>query len=553
MTENKLDMLLMCLPFWTPLCPPQGISRLKAYLNKNDFNVHTEDANVENAFKKTYVQYFDLLRKIVPQENLGNLYDVGHDLLRNHMMAFMGCSKDSDYNSIIQRLLYENYLYNANDQQINELDAIISEYYQALDEYIVEVLEKYHPPILGLSTTPGSLPSAIYVSKISKQKYPNIKILMGGNVFIAELHTSSEDFKSFLETTKDYIDHILIGEGEIILCEYLKGNLAIDQRVYTQSDIKYKEIQINDNVFPDMSDLDIKKYPYSASYGSISCPFKCSFCTEKEYFGEYCQRNVVLTADEIEKIYHSHGKKLFFMLDTLMNYTLSDISMELIKRNISIYMDGYLRIEESLCEIEKIQLWKKGGLYRVRIGVESGSQKMLERMGKDITISQIKTSIRTLAEVGIKTTAYFVVGHPGETEEDIEKTMRLIEELKDDLWQAEFHLFRYYYYGQIKSDEWSSKRKLVYPKEYRKFMLIQKWTVDLEPTRKQAIERVHRLANFCGELGVPNPYTLSEINDADNRWKRLHSSAVPSFMEIQKQEAILNRFLKNDVATNVIG
>ena len=46
---------------------------------------------------------------------------------------------------------------------------------------------------------------------------------------------------------------------------------------------------------------------------------------------------------------------MFFMLDTLMNYTATVISEELIKREISVYMDGYLRIEESLKDIEKLR------------------------------------------------------------------------------------------------------------------------------------------------------------------------------------------------------
>ena len=106
-------------------------------------------------------------------------------------------------------------------------------------------------------------------------------------------------------------------------------------------------------------------------------------------------------------------------------------------------------------------------------------------------------------------------------------------------------MFRYYYTGQIGSDDWASKRKLVYPKEYDNFLMIQKWTVDLEPTRQKAIERLHRLANFCAKEGIPNPYTLFEINYADRRWKKLHENAVPAFVDIQKLEVMIKK--KNKV------
>jgi radical SAM superfamily enzyme YgiQ (UPF0313 family) len=78
-------------------------------------------------------------------------------------------------------------------------------------------------------------------------------------------------------------------------------------------------------------------------------------------------------------------------------------------------------------------LWRRGGFYRARLGIESGSPKILQKMGKNTTIDQIKKALSNLAYARIKTTTYWIVGYPGETEEDFLKTLTLIKELQNEI------------------------------------------------------------------------------------------------------------------------
>jgi len=125
-----------------------------------------------------------------------------------------------------------------------------------------------------------------------------------------------------------------------------------------------------------------------------------------------------------------------------------------------------------------------------------------------------------------------VIGHPGETEEDFRQTLALLEELKNDIWQAECNPFTYFYTGQAKGDEWAGKRRLLYPESAGDMLLSRTWVLDCEPSRRECYDRVFRFVEHCKKLGIPNPYSADEIYHADERWKRLHKNAVPPLVDL---------------------
>ena len=212
------------------------------------------------------------------------------------------------------------------------------------------------------------------------------------------------------------------------------------------------------------------------------------------------------------------------------------LAKELLNSTISLYWDGYLRVDEQSRDIEKPLLWRRGGFYRARLGIESGSARVLELMNKRITPQQIRMSLVNLAHAGIKTSTYWVIGYPGETEEDFMETLNLILELKDHIYEAEANPFRFYLSGQVKSGEWAAKNKstLLYPGNAVELLILQTWILqDVQPSREEIYSRLSRFVAHCKKWGIPNPYTWQEINEADERWKKLHPNAVPSLMQFK--------------------
>jgi radical SAM superfamily enzyme YgiQ (UPF0313 family) len=161
-------------------------------------------------------------------------------------------------------------------------------------------------------------------------------------------------------------------------------------------------------------------------------------------------------------------------------------------------------------------------------------------MGKNISIHQIKTAIVNLSYAGIKTTTYWVIGHPGETEADFRQTLNFLEELAPMIYEAECRPFYFFPTGQVNSytrDQWWKNLKIVplFPGQ-EDILPIQTLILDAEPPREETYRRVNRFTRHCRRLGIPNPYTLEEIHAADRRWKKLHPNAVPSLIDFTSEK-----------------
>jgi len=132
-----------------------------------------------------------------------------------------------------------------------------------------------------------------------------------------------------------------------------------------------------------------------------------------------------------------------------------------------------------------------------------------------------------------------VIGHPAETEADFQQTLRLVEDLNPDIWQAECNPFTYFYIGQSANDDWARIRRLLYPEEASDMLMIRTWVLDCLPSREETYKRVSRFVEHCENLGIPNPYAVDELYRADERWSKLHKNAVPSIIKLANNEVDL--------------
>lgn len=539
--NNKEKILLALLPFWTPQIPPMGISCLKSFLQSHGFAVKAVDANPEDRLRAIYNNYFDALRESVSENKRGNFYNIGHDVLQNHLMAHLHYTGEKEYVKLVKTLVFKTFYCELADERVYRLNEIIARFYNWLEAYFVNLLEREKPTVLGLSAYRGNAAASMFCFKLTREKYPHIKNVMGGAVFAQALAPGTPDFRFFLEKTRAYIDTIIIGEGENLFLKLLKDELPQSRRVFTLDDNNRETLDLSCAAVPDFSDFNLGYYPNLAAYTSRSCPFQCTFCTETIYWGNYRKKNAGQIVEELKKLYKQHGTQVFLMCDSLLNPVIAGLASEFIKTELSLYWDGYLRVDKHSCDIDNALLWRRGGFYRARLGVESGSQRILDAMDKKITIQQIKSSLAALAGAGIKTTTYWIIGYPGETEADFQQTLDLIEEMKDNIYEAECNPFGYYLTGQVNSDKWSGKKEsmLLYPEEAREMLIMQTWILNARPSREETYQRIARFVEHCIGLGIANPYSLYDISKADERWKKLHKNAVPSLIEFNDRGAYI--------------
>lgn len=552
--SKKEKILLVLMPFWTPLVPPLGISCLKSHLQKHNYEVVTVDANTEEAFKEIYQHYFDTLKEIVPEQKRGNFNNIGNDVLRNHLMAHIRMENQQLYNKLARELVFQTFFVSPDDSQISKLSDILDQYCHRLEDYILALLKKVQPGILGLSVFSGNLPTSLLAFKLTKTYFPEIKTVMGGGVFADQLNPDSPNFDTFLESEENIIDAILIGEGEQLFLQYLEGNLEKKRKYYTIQDVKCHTFQLEHADVPDFSEFQLINYPYISIYTSRSCPFQCSFCSETVQWGKYRKKSASAIMEELVSLRQQYGRQLFLMGDSLLNPVVTELSEQLIHAGHSIYWDGYLRADPPVCIKENSMLWRRGGFYRARLGVESGSDRVLGLMGKKLTQSQIHDAVVSLALAGIKTTTYWVIGHPGESEEDFVQTLNLIRLLKDHIYEAECNPFNFFPTGQVNSPQWQVDQEinLLYPEEMSKMLLTKTWILNGEPGREETYNRINRFTKHCRELGIPNPYTMSQIHEADQRWQNLHPNAVPPLIEFDISQNEIRNIEENKYARELV-
>lgn len=541
-TFRPKKILLGLLPFWTPAIPPLGISCLKGHLQKHGFLVTTFDANMESKFREVYDEYFSLVKRDVPENKQGNFFNQGMDAMRNHMMAHINFVDKRKYIELVKIIFAKTFYCDLSEQTIIEMNKTLDGFYLELKNFILDIVSQEHPDVFGLTLFSGTFPASVYAFKIAKEYYPEITTIAGGGIFSDQLALGSPNYEYFLQHTP-FLDIVIIGEGENILLKYLQGELDESKRVCTTEDVVNHTLNLADAGLPDFSDFDLRSYPQLSAYTSRSCPFQCSFCSETVHWGNYRKKSPRQIVEELKVLYSTYGRQVFMMGDSLLNPVITGLAEEFAKEDICLYWDGYLRADPPVCDIKNTMKWRNGGFYRARLGVESGSQRVLNLMNKKIAPDQIRMAVKCLAQAGVKTTTYWICGHPDETEEDFQMTLDLIEELQDYLWEAECNPFNYYLTGQVDSDKWMSeyKRITLYPEEAIDMLFSQTWIMkDCEPQRAEIYSRVNRFVEHCRKLGIPNPYSLHEIYDADERWKLLHKNAVPGLVELNESDVYID-------------
>jgi radical SAM superfamily enzyme YgiQ (UPF0313 family) len=447
-------------------------------------------------------------------------------------MAHINYTDEELYMELVSQLVLKNFYVTIDSASIRRLNRMVGDFFDELETFLVNLIAEEKPSVLGLSVYKGTLAASVFTVRLVKKKWPSIKIVMGGTIFSQDLFPGTPNYERFLERTPE-VDNIFVGESEKLLLKYLRGELPEDRKIYTLEDVDNQLLILDTLDVPDYMDFDLDGYPLLGAYTSRGCVYRCSFCAETVYWKKYNRKKVEKVADDFIELENQYGKNIFVLTDCLINPLVTSLSKELIRRDLKMYWDVYIKVDNHVCDPQYTHLWRRGGFYRARLGIESGSQHILDIIDKKITVEQIKAAVTSLASAGIKTTTYWISGHPGETEEDFQKTLDLLEELQDDLYEAECDPFRYFHTGQVDGEKWLKEKGnlLLYPEEMTDMLLTQTYVLNEQPSREIIYQRQCRFREHCKKLGIPNPYSVKEIRDADQRWKALHKNAVPPLMD----------------------
>ena len=174
----------------------------------------------------------------------------------------------------------------------------------------------------------------------------------------------------------------------------------------------------------------VKRMPYTTMFTSRGCPGKCTFCASPTFYGRSLRfRSAESLLKELEIVQALGYKEVFFRdeIFTASKKRLMEVCQGIIDRKIDITWICSARIDS--VDLEMMEMMKKAGCHMLRLGVETGVQRLLDNIKKGITIEQTRQAFEWAHQVGLDTHAHMMIGIPGETKETLEKTIDFVKEI----------------------------------------------------------------------------------------------------------------------------
>ncbi|MCG2809167.1 MAG: radical SAM protein, partial [Candidatus Portnoybacteria bacterium] len=170
-------------------------------------------------------------------------------------------------------------------------------------------------------------------------------------------------------------------------------------------------------------------------FTSRGCPYRCAFCDRPNMGKIFRSRSAENVVNEMEKCLEMGIDEIFIYDDTFTvdKQRVINICDEIIKRNLKFTWDVRARVDTVNEEV--LRKLKQAGCVRIHYGVESGTEKILKVLNKGIHLDQVVKVFNLTKKIGISTFAYFMVGCPTETKENILETIKFAKKLNTDYVQ----------------------------------------------------------------------------------------------------------------------
>jgi anaerobic magnesium-protoporphyrin IX monomethyl ester cyclase len=326
-----------------------------------------------------------------------------------------------------------------------------------------EFVKKKKYDVVGIQAYTFDLDKVDKYSKIVKELHPETRIFVGG----PQPTLDSDATLKFLK----YVDVGFDGEAEVGFPKFV-------ELVKNKKDTELKELKeipgliyrnngkIITNprgLFKNLDELDpswdlfnlekyplaphgafCKQYPIAPMILTRGCPYSCKFCGAPDISGKTPRSHSPEWAvNQIEHLTEKYGIKEIHIEDdnlTVSKNFTKEFCERLIERNLGITWTCPNGMRMDTLDDELVSLMKKSGLYSVSIAIESGSDDIREKMSKDLKTETIIEKVELLRKHDLEIIAFFIVGYPEETEEDIEDTIRFACSL--DLKRATFSAFK---------------------------------------------------------------------------------------------------------------
>jgi radical SAM superfamily enzyme YgiQ (UPF0313 family) len=311
----------------------------------------------------------------------------------------------------------------------------------------------HSPDVVGFSATTISITNAARIAGGLKAADPQVVTVVGGS------HVSAVP-KATLQAFID-LDYGIIGEGEISFFDFLDA-LRDGRDVSAAAGLVYRsaggEVVANERT-PYIDDLDslplpawdlvpdfphrfqpsllsYRRSPVATLVTSRGCPFSCSFC-DRSTSGKLGRYHSVQSVLRHCRHLVDLGVRHIIFYDDLFTVKRKRV-VELCEAFLAEGFDftWSCNSHPNLLDFDTMRLMKRAGCWQIAYGIESGSQRILDVVKREVRLPRMRETLRMTRAAGIRAKGYLMIGHPTEGIDSLEETAEFLKVVELDLCQV---------------------------------------------------------------------------------------------------------------------
>jgi anaerobic magnesium-protoporphyrin IX monomethyl ester cyclase len=313
---------------------------------------------------------------------------------------------------------------------------------------LFELLQQGPPSVLGVYANLMTRPNAIEILRVARQA--GWHTVVGGpepGAYVSE----------YLEAGADVV---VIGEGELTMEELVPVlHSRRPEALHHVAGIAFRDAEgatVRTKPREQIRDLDAQPWPARDSIdcsryvntwreyhgqGSVSlitargCPYHCRWCSHEVFGKTHRRRKPNAVADELEWLVKNYQPDMAWMADdvfTIHPGWLFEYAAELKRRSLKLPFECISRADRLNPRV--VETLAAMGCFRVWIGSESGSQRILDAMERGVTVEQVRSAVALCREHGIQTGMFLMWGYAGEELSDIEATVDHVKKTDPDIF-----------------------------------------------------------------------------------------------------------------------
>ncbi|MEE2829427.1 MAG: radical SAM protein [Myxococcota bacterium] len=317
-------------------------------------------------------------------------------------------------------------------------------------EDFMDRVRAFEPQLLGMGLYTVTVPVAEEISSLVKAAFPNCPIVVGGP------HPAGAPEES---ARNPHFDFAAIGEGEQMMLDLVQALEAGDDPAdvaglwFTADptdpdselitapprgwidDLDSLPWPARDLLPPldsyKMTMFQYREWPATTIYTSRGCPYSCIFCERREILGnKFRVHTPAYVVDEIEHLVENYGiREIFFYDDTftLDRRRVLGICDEILDRGVDISWN--ISTHVNTVDRELLHKMRKSGCWQIAYGIETGDPRVMQDIMKGTDVSTVRERIEWTVEAGIEAKGLFMIGHPTDTPESIDRTIEFARAL----------------------------------------------------------------------------------------------------------------------------